>query len=128
MEKIKWCAIDQQKTTQPSNSPETTSKQPSVARYTFHIPAHDNDGNQIHHLIPVLRRTFDQAGLKGRTILRDVEADNGDNTHRMHIISIDTDNTPEMEQQIKTIAEGAKQVGNLEGLYITRQLLDGWVL
>lgn len=103
--------------------------QNNYARFTIHIPAHDKDGKMLHHLIPAVRQLLNQGQLHGRMIIKDVEADWEDSSHKTHLLIIDGLNSGEVTSQIKDIATAVKEMGELEGVYVTVQpLIDAFII
>ena len=107
---------------------KTNQQKSNLARYTIHIPAHDNDLKEINHLVPALKVLLTQKGIQGRHLHKNIEADWGDKTHRVHFLTIDATDNTDTEQIIKEIAQIAKEIGKLDGIYITKQYIDHWVL
>jgi len=101
-----------------------------LARYTIHLPSHDAKGNSLGHILPSVRRLLTQAGFNGRHIHREVEAEWGDDAPVAHVtVTIDAGDLPEVEEAIKNVASSAKEMGDLEGVYVTKMpISNSWVV
>lgn len=110
------------------DQPNEGNKEQSVARYTIHLPAHGKEGRQLNHILPAMRKSLNQAGLNGRTLIKNAESDWADESHTVHLLIIDATDSSDIEQKIKDIAKLAKDIGELEGVYISKHPITHFIV
>lgn len=104
-----------------------------LARYSLHVPARDNDGKELAHVLGQIRQELTDAGLSGRTVVPKVQGDwQGDEsfyeTEEMHVIWIDAPDDPQVLQAIIRIAGRVKELAGQEAVYLTVQSIQAYLI
>jgi hypothetical protein len=104
-----------------------------MARYMIHVPIRDNNGQEIPHVLAMLRQTLTNSGFYGRTVLPGAQGDwqgseQGYETEEMAIVMVDADTQPDTLEAIKEAARGVKEAAQQEAVYLTVQPLKTYLI
>ena len=113
----------QQQPTDPGAQPQ------AMARYTIHVPLHDEDKQQIPHVLGAVRKTMTQAGFDGRIVLSPAQGDWKDyDTEDIALVMTDAPDDPTTLQTLMTIAQGAKALAGQPAVYLTKQPIETYLI
>lgn len=119
-----------------TDSPDSFSGQPqgqAMARYTIHVPATDNNRQDIPHVLDTARRALGDAGFQGRTVIRHAEGDwQGDeqnyDVEDMELIMVDAPDDPRSEEAVIGVAQLIKAMADQEAVYVTKQAITTYLI
>lgn len=104
-----------------------------MARWTIHVPVHNNEQREIPHVLDAARRALGDAGFQGRTVIRRAQGDwQGDeynyDVEEMDLIMVDAPDAPESEEAILGVAQLVKVMADQEAVYVTKQNITTYLV